>query len=104
MYLCTRKGFDMIPEENRGEIIIYRAEDNSVQLDVRMEKETVWLTQDQMAMLFGRDRTVIGRHIRNVFKEGELNESSVCAKFALPKKYGRRARFRTKYYLPGKSK
>lgn len=79
--------------ENRGEIIIYRAEDNTVQLDVRMEHETVWLTQDQMASLFGRDRTVIGRHIRNIFKEGELDESLVCAKFALPKKYGRREGF-----------
>ena len=70
---------------NRGEIIIYRAEDNTVQLDVRMENETVWLTQDQMAQLFGRDRTVIGRHIRNIFSEGELDESLICAKFALPK-------------------
>ena len=80
--------------ENRGEIIIYRAEDNTVQLDVRMENETVWLTQDQMAQLFGRDRTVIGRHIRNIFSEGELNESLVCAKIALPKKYGRRGGFK----------
>ena len=79
--------------ENRGEVIIYRAEDNTVQLDVRMEQETVWLTASQMAVLFGRDRTVIGRHIRSIFKEGELDESLVCAKFALPKKYGRREGF-----------
>jgi len=79
--------------ENRGKIIIYRAADNTVQLDVRMEQETVWLTASQMAMLFGRDRTVIGRHIRNIFKEGELDKSLVCAKFALPKKYGRREGF-----------
>ena len=82
-----------IPIENRGEIIIYRAEDNTIQLDVRMENETVWLTASQMAQLFGRDRTVVGRHIRNIFSEGELNESLVCAKFALPKKYGRRDNF-----------
>ena len=50
----------------------------------------MWLTQDQMSLLFDRDRTVIGRHIRNIFSEGELDESLVCAKFALPKKYGRR--------------
>lgn len=81
------------PTENRGEIIIYRAEDNTVQLDVRIENETVWLTQDQMAQLFDRNRTVIGRHIRSIFSEGELNESLVCAKFALPKKYGRRGGF-----------
>ncbi len=84
---------DGVHNANRGEIIIYRAEDNTIQLDVRMENETVWLTQDQMAQLFGRDRTVIGRHIRNIFSEGELNESLVCAKFALPKKYGRRDNF-----------
>ena len=76
--------------ENRGEILLYRADDNTIQLDVRMENDTVWLTASQMAVLFGRDRTVIGRHIRNIFREGELDESLVCAKFALPKKYGRR--------------
>jgi hypothetical protein len=58
-------------------------------LEVQLKDETVWLTQDQMSQLFDRDRTVIGRHIRNIFSEGELDESLVCAKFALPKKYGR---------------
>ena len=47
-----------------------------------MENETVWLTQAQMAELFQKDRTVISRHIRNVFNEGELEEQSTCAKFA----------------------
>lgn len=80
----------MTQQPSRGEIMIYRTADNQVQLEVRMEKDTVWLTQDQMALLFGRDRTVISRHIRNIFKEGELEEFLVCAKFAQPKKYGRR--------------
>ena len=75
---------------NNNQIIIYQTADNQTQIDVRLENETVWLTQAQMAELFQKDRTVIGRHIRNVFKEGELDESLVCAKFALPKKYGRR--------------
>jgi len=70
------------PIENRGEIIIYRAEDNTVQLDVRMENETVWLTQEQMALLFQRDKTVITRHINNIYKEGELQRESTSAKFA----------------------
>lgn len=70
------------PIENRGEIIIYRAEDNTVQLDVRMENETVWLTQEQMAILFQRDKTVITRHINNIYKEGELQRESTSAKFA----------------------
>ena len=73
-----------------NQIIIYQTDDDQTQIDVRLENETVWLTQAQMAELFQKDRTVISRHIRNVFKEGELDESLVCAKFALPKKYGRR--------------
>ena len=73
-----------------NQFIIYQTADNQTQIDVRMENDTVWLTQAQMADLFQKDRTVISRHIRNVFKEGELDESLVCAKFALPKKYGRR--------------
>ena len=76
-----------------NQIIIYQTADNQTQIDVRMENDTVWLTQAQMADLFQKDRTVISRHIRNVFKEGELDESLVCAKFALPKKYGRREGF-----------
>ena len=76
--------------DNNNQIIIYQTDDDQTQIDVRLENETVWLTQAQMAELFQKDRTVIGRHIRNVFKEGELDESLVCAKFALPKKYGRR--------------
>ena len=76
--------------DNNNQIIIYQTDDDQTQIDVRLENETVWLTQAQMAELFQKDRTVISRHIRNVFKEGELDESLVCAKFALPKKYGRR--------------
>ncbi len=63
-------------------IIIYQTSDGQTQLDVRFEDETVWLTQAQMAELFQKDRTVIGKHIHNVYKEGELDENSTCAKFA----------------------
>ena len=66
---------------NIGEIILYQP-DNSIHLEVIVKDETVWLTQVQMGMLFGRDRTVIGRHIRNIFIEDELQEDVVCAKFA----------------------
>ena len=66
---------------NTGEIILYQP-DSTVQLEVRLEQETVWLSQAQMAQLFQSDRTVIGRHIKNIFKEGELNPSVVCANFA----------------------
>lgn len=59
----------------QGEIILYQP-DESVKLEVRMENETVWLTQAQIAELFERDRTVITKHINNVFKEKELEEKS----------------------------
>ena len=58
-----------------NEIILYQP-DSTVRLEVRLENETVWLTQQQMADLFERDRTVITRHINNVFKENELDENS----------------------------
>lgn len=65
----------------QGEIILYQP-DETVRLEVRLEDDTVWLTQAQMAELFGKDRTVIGRHIRNVYNEGELQQDITCAKFA----------------------
>jgi hypothetical protein len=59
----------------KDEIVLYHP-DNSVQFEVRVENETVWLTQAQMCMLFERDRTVITKHINNIFKEGELDSKS----------------------------
>ena len=67
--------------ENQGEIILYQP-DEEVKLEVRLENETVWLSTDEMSQLFGRDISVIGKHIRNIFKEGELVKDSVWAKFA----------------------
>ncbi len=67
--------------ENQGEIILYQP-DEEIKLDVRLENETVWLSIDEMSYLFGRDISVIGKHIRNIFKEGELIKNSVWAKFA----------------------
>ena len=72
---------------NQNEIILYQP-DNSVELEVVLENETVWLTQAQMGILFGRDRTVIGRHIRNIFTEGELQKNVVCANFAHTTQHG----------------
>ena len=68
--------------DNNNQIVVYQTTDNQTQIEVHMENETVWLTQAQMAELFQKDRTVISRHIRNVFNEGELEEQSTCAKFA----------------------
>lgn len=65
-----------------SEIIMYQTEDGLTKIETTFENDTVWLCIDQMAELFQRDRSVIGKHIRNVFKEGELEKSSVWAKFA----------------------
>lgn len=67
--------------EQQGEIILYHP-DKEVKLEVRLENETVWLSIDEMSQLFGRDISVIGKHIRNIFKEEELVKDSVWAKFA----------------------
>lgn len=63
-------------------ILIYQADDGSAMTEVRLSGESVWLRQDQMAQLFGRERSVVSKHLRNVFAEGELSPEAVCAKFA----------------------
>ena len=68
--------------EQLGEVIIYQTEDGLSKIEVNLKNETVWLSIDQMAELFQRDRSVIGKHVRNIFKEGELKKDSVWAKFA----------------------
>ena len=68
-------------DSNTGEIVMYQP-DETIRLEVRMGEETVWLTQQQMAELFDKDRTVISRHIRNIYKEEELEKGITCAKFA----------------------
>lgn len=72
---------DLIQPQNT-EIIMYQTEDGLTKIDVQMSGETVWLTREQMAELFQRDRSVIGKHIKNIFDEGELRKESVWAKFA----------------------
>ncbi len=69
-------------EEQNGEIILYQTDDGTTKIEVRVEGETVWLTQAKIAELFGIERSVISKHLRNIFEEGELEENSVCAKFA----------------------
>ena len=67
---------------NKGEIIIYKLAKGEVELKVRLEDETIWLSLNQIANLFDRDKSVISRHLRNIFKEGELTKNSVVAKIA----------------------
>jgi len=73
---------------NTGEILIYQNSEGSIKIDVRLEDETVWLTQEQMSSLFGKARTTITEHIQNVFKEGELTEEVVCRNFRLTTQHG----------------
>jgi prophage maintenance system killer protein/prophage antirepressor-like protein len=63
----------------KGEIVIYRTKDRKIQLDVKLEQETVWLTQKQIAQLFGIQRPAITKHLHNIFKTCELKEDSVCS-------------------------
>lgn len=74
----------------KNEIIVYQPEGGEFHIEVRLEKETVWLTQAQMAELFGTDRTSILRHIRNIYQTEELDERSTCAKIAQVRVEGNR--------------
>ncbi len=73
-----------------GEILIYQNQEGNIKIDVRLEEETVWLTQAQIALLFGKGRTTITEHIANVFSEGELEQNRTCRKFRLVQKEGTR--------------
>ncbi len=73
-----------------NQIIIYQTEDGQTQVDVRLENDTVWLTQAQMAELFETDRTSIVRHINNIYKVEELDRESTCAKIAQVQVEGKR--------------
>ena len=68
--------------EANDNMLIYQSEDGKIKIDVRFENETVWLSLDQMAILFGRDKSTISRHIKNIFEEGELQAPSVVANYA----------------------
>lgn len=67
---------------NKGEIVLYKNTDGNIKLDVQLLDDSVWLNRNQMALLFNRDVKTIGKHINNVFNEGELNKESVVANFA----------------------
>ena len=72
----------------KNQLVLFKSKDGQVSLPVTLERETVWLSQRQMADLFGKDRTVIGRHIRNAIDEGEVDEEVVCANFAHTTRHG----------------
>ena len=80
--------------ESKNEIVVYQPND-TIRLEVLVENETVWLTQSRLGELFGVDRTVVNRHIHNIYKTGELQESATCAKIAQVQNEGGRSISRT---------
>ncbi len=68
---------------NNSELLIYLAPDGRIKIDVRLEEEAVWLTQDHMAQLFGKAKSTINEHIKNIFAEGELVERQVIKRFGI---------------------
>ncbi len=75
-------------EETSSDIIIYQVHDGEIKIETRLEDETVWLTQAQMSVLFGKGRSTISEHIRNIFSEGELEEKVVCRDFRQTTQHG----------------
>jgi hypothetical protein len=72
-----------------GEVVLYKATDGQIRLDVRLEQDTVWLAQAQMAKLFDKNVRTISEHIRNIFKEKELDNSSVIRNFRITARDGK---------------
>ncbi len=79
---------DLIKKENNSDFLIYQTEDGKIKIETHFVNETVWLKMEQIAELFQRDRSVISKHIKNIFNEAELNEKVVCANFAHTTQHG----------------
>ena len=94
MSFTDTKGFTS--EENQGDIVIYQTEDGETKIDVRFVDETVWLSLDQLSVLFERNKSTISRHLKNIFEEGELERDSVVAKTATTAADGKT--YRVDYY------
>lgn len=75
-------------ETNNSEILVYQNPDGNIKIDVRLQEETVWLTQAQLCQLFNKSKATVSEHIKNIFDEGELNEKVVVRKFRTTKQHG----------------
>jgi prophage maintenance system killer protein len=85
--------------ESRGEVVLYQAPDGSVKLDVRLERESIWLSQKQMSLLFDRDTDTIGLHLHNIYKEGELNKLATTEESSVVQdEGGRQVRRKVEFY------
>ena len=82
---------------NNSDLIIYRTPDGTIKIDVRLEDDTVWLTQDHMSQLFGKAKSTINEHIKNIFSEGELDEETALRKFGNSEFTGKLAK-KTNFY------
>jgi hypothetical protein len=89
----------MTEHQDRGKIVIYTAPDGSIQTEVHMEAETLWLSQKMMADLFERDSDTIGMHLKNIYSEQELNEASTTEFFSVVQSVGgRKVKRETRFY------
>lgn len=86
-------------QNSRGEILLYESPDGGIELNVRLEQETLWLNLNQLAELLGRDKSVISRHLRNIFEEGELSHEATVAKNAIVQTEGERQVTRSADYF-----
>jgi len=77
--------------DNEQNILLYQNADGTIKLDVHLQDESVWVTQEQMALLFGKGRSTVAEHIKNVYKEGELEQNSTCRKFRQVRNEGKRS-------------
>lgn len=89
---------NFLNDENKGDIVIYQSESGETKIDVRFQDETVWLTQAQMEELFQSSHANVVEHIKNIYSEGELDESSTCRKFRQVRREGNRNVERKRLY------
>ena len=82
---------ELVPKESGGEFLLYQTEDGRSRIEVRMQGETLWLTQQQMAELFQTDKSGISRHLKNIYESGELREAATVAKPATVQTEGSRS-------------
>ena len=87
---------DKNESEAKGELLVYEGKNGEMRLEIRLQDETIWLTQAQMAELFSTERSVVTKHLRNIFDSGELAKDAVCAKFAHTAADGKK--YRTQFY------
>ncbi len=69
-------------EQERGQVLLYQTDEGGLRLECRLEEETLWLTLNQMAELFGRDKSVISKHLKTIYEDGELVREATVAKYA----------------------